>query len=97
LRRLFAWICPTGGEGWYLLNASPVQDDRINIALLLSTGLLNWLIVRKPVEIYHRVEIRPDCLIIEGTEILWLHRMEKQIADLSTKGRRQSGSRRQLP
>ena len=31
----------------------------------------------KPVEIYRRIEIRPDCMIIEGADIFWaLRKME---------------------
>jgi hypothetical protein len=39
-------------------------------------AIVNWLIVRKPVEIYRRVEVRPDCMILEGGEIFWLRHME---------------------
>jgi hypothetical protein len=48
----------------------------LNIACLLAAGIVNWLIVRKPVELYRRVEIRPDGMIIEGAEIFWLRHME---------------------
>jgi len=76
LWRLFAWSAATGGEGWYLFNASPVANVWINLACLLIVGLLNWLIVRKPVELYRRIEIRPDCMILEGSEVFWLRFME---------------------
>jgi hypothetical protein len=76
LWRLFAWSSVTGGEGWYLFQLSPVGSGWIQLLCLLAIGLLNWLIVRKPVELYRRIEIRPDCLILEGSEVFWLRFME---------------------
>ncbi len=74
--RVFAWICFTGIEGWYLLDRSPVHGMWINIACLLAVAVINWLIVRKPVELYRHIEIRPDCMIIEGAEVFWRRSME---------------------
>jgi hypothetical protein len=74
--RVFAWTAATGGEGWYVLHHSPVANVWLNLACLLAVGIVNWLIVRKPVELYRRVEIRPDGMIIEGAEIFWLRHME---------------------
>ena len=76
LWRFFAWSAATGGEGWYLFHAPPVQNVWVNLACLLAIGLLNWFIVKKPVEVYRRMEFRPDCLILEGTEVFWLRLME---------------------
>ena len=61
---------------WLTLGHSPVQSEWINVIFLLGIAVLNWLIVAKPVEIYRRVEIRPDCLILEGAEVFWLALME---------------------
>jgi hypothetical protein len=49
--------------------ARVVHNIWINLACLLAVGVLNWLIVAKPVEVYRWVEIRPDCMIIEGADI----------------------------
>jgi hypothetical protein len=57
--RVFAWTAATGGEGWYVYHHSPVRNIWLNLAYLLAAGIVNWLIVRKPVEIYRWVEIRP--------------------------------------
>jgi len=76
LWRLFAWTAAFSGEGWYLLHYSPVENLWLNLACMLAIGVVNWLIVRKPVEIYRRVEIRPDCMIIEGADVFWLRFME---------------------
>jgi len=76
LWRLFAWTASFGGEGWYLFHYSPVHNLWINLACLIGIGVANWLIVRKPVEVYRTIEIRPDCMIIEGADIFWLRHME---------------------
>jgi hypothetical protein len=75
LWRFFAWTLSTGGEAMFLFNQPLVQDDTGRIVLLAIFALINWLIVRQPVEIYRKVEIRPDCLIID-TDIFWVEFME---------------------
>jgi len=76
LWRLFAWTASTGIAGWLLYHHSPVQSAWINIAALLTLAVINWFIVAKPIELYRRVEIRPDCMILEGSDVFWLHLME---------------------
>jgi len=48
----------------------------LSLFCLLVAAIINWLIVRKPVEVYRRIEIRPDCMIIDGTDIFWARQME---------------------
>jgi hypothetical protein len=74
--RVFAWTAATGYEGWYLRHYSPVQSVWINIACFVAIAALNYLIVRKPIEVYRRAELRPDCMILEGTDIFWARMME---------------------
>jgi hypothetical protein len=76
LWRLFACTASTGGEGWYLYYHSPVDSIWINVLCVLAIGVLNWFIVSKPVEVYRRVEIRPDCMILDGADVFWLRHME---------------------
>jgi hypothetical protein len=38
--------------------------------------VINWLIVRKPVEIQCSIEIRPDCMILNGADVFLLQYME---------------------
>lgn len=76
LWRLFAWSFFTGLEGWFLLHHSPVQTGWVNFIAFLAACVINWLIVSKPVEIYRRLEIRPDCLIIDGCDVFWRRLME---------------------
>ncbi|WP_165055182.1 hypothetical protein [Methylocystis sp. MJC1] len=76
LWRLFAWSGFTGLEGWFLLHHSPVQIGWVNFIAFLAACAVNWLIVAKPVELYRRIEIRPDCLIIDGSDVFWRRLME---------------------
>ena len=94
--RVFAWSAATGAEAWLLLWHSPVQSLWINIALLILMASINGFIVWKPVELYRRIEIRPDCMIIEGEEVFWLRLMETGWPALSARRGRQSGSVRHL-
>jgi hypothetical protein len=73
---VFAWAASTGGEAWFLYHHSPVQSFWLNLACWVVIGVINALIVMKPVELYRSVEVRPDCMIIEGAEIFWLSHME---------------------
>jgi hypothetical protein len=76
LWRIFAWTIFTGIEGWYLLHHSPVHAVWINVACLLTIAVVNGLIVRKPVELYRTLEIRPDCIILESRDVFWRRLME---------------------
>ena len=74
--RLLAWSVATGYAAWHLSHNSPVQATWINVFCLVAIALLNWLIVARPVEVHRRIEVRPDCLILEGADIFWRERME---------------------
>jgi hypothetical protein len=74
--RLFIWLAFTGLEAGYLLNYASPQNQWIAIIALLATVIANWLIVAKPVELYRRIEIRPDCMIIEGNDVFWSRYIE---------------------
>jgi hypothetical protein len=76
LWRLFAWTCASGLEGWLLLNRSPVESAWINLVCFVFIGAINWFIVKKPVEIYRLIELRLDCMILEGKDVFWVERME---------------------
>jgi hypothetical protein len=76
LWRLFAWTISTGWEGWYVLHHSPVHTLWINLACLLAVAIINAVIVAAPVEIYRHVEIRPDCMILDGADVFWSRQME---------------------
>jgi hypothetical protein len=76
LWRLFAWSLFTGAEGFLLLAHSPFHAGATSIACLIVMAIINWLIVRKPVQVYRNVEIRPDCMILDGADLFWRRSME---------------------
>lgn len=76
LWRLLVWTVFTAAEGTFLYERSPLQSPWITIACFIAAAILNWLVVRRPVEIYRSLEIRPDAMIIEGQEIFWRQFME---------------------
>lgn len=76
LWRLLAWSVSSGLEGWYLLRHSPVQSPAVNLTLMIVMMIINALIVMKPVEIYRTLDIRPDCMIIDGVDVFWRRFME---------------------
>ena len=66
----------TGAAAWLLLYHSPVHNFAINFAVLIVTAVINWLIVRQPIQIYRSIEIRPDRMILDGRDVFWLRHME---------------------
>ncbi len=76
LWRAFAWTTATSFEAWFLLCRSPVESTWINLLCLIAVAGVNFLIAWKPPELYRSVEIRPDCMIVEGKDVFWLSRME---------------------
>jgi len=76
LRRLLLWSVATGIEAWVLAHHSPIANDLINALSLAAAGILNWLIVRQPVETYRTIEIRPDCMILDQRDLFWRWHME---------------------
>ncbi len=75
--RVLAWTAASGFDAWVLLYHSPVQSIWINGLCLLLAAAINLFIVWKAVEVYRKIEIRPDCLILEGREVFWLGMMEE--------------------
>lgn len=76
MRRFCLWGVATGIAARFVLHASPVRSLAVNLALLGVAALVNWLIVRQPVEVYRTIEIRPDSMIIDGRDTFWLQYME---------------------
>jgi hypothetical protein len=74
--RVFAWTLFTSLETRYLAPYSPLENHWTNIALLLAIAAINFLIVSKSVEVYRRIEIRPDCMIMEGVDVFWARHMD---------------------
>lgn len=74
--RVFAWTAFTGFEYWLVSQDSPVESLWINGVCLLAAAAANFFILWKLPETYRSVEIRPDCMVIEGSDVFWLSRME---------------------
>jgi hypothetical protein len=66
----------TGYEAWFIHNFSPVSVWLLNVLSFVIVALVNFMIVIKQVEVYRSIEIRPDCMIIEGTDVFWLRLIE---------------------
>jgi hypothetical protein len=73
--RVLAWSAATGFEAWILLHHSPVGSGAINLACFFVAMIVNAVIVWKPPELYRSLEIRPDCMILEGRDVFWLRMM----------------------
>lgn len=75
LVKIFFWFAAMGGTGWYAWGASPYPMKlatagplTFNIIGLLVMAIIYAVILARPVEIYRSVEVRPDRLILDGTE-----------------------------
>lgn len=76
LRRFVIWGIATAAAAWFLLSHSPVHNLALNFAALIVTAVINWLIVRQPIQVYRSIEIRPDGMILDGRDIFWLRYIE---------------------
>jgi hypothetical protein len=76
VRRLCLWGIATGAAAWLLLHQSPVRNLAVNIAAIIVIAVINWLIVRQPIEVYRSIEIRAECMILDGHDTFWLRHME---------------------
>lgn len=76
VRRLFMWLVATAAAYGYIFELSPVRDTATRWVLFAVMAIVNWLIVAKPVELYRTIEIRPDCMIVEGADVFWRGHME---------------------
>jgi hypothetical protein len=70
-----AWTFATGFEFWFIRYHSPVDGFFINAGCFLLAAVANWLIVRNPPEISRSIEVRSDCMIVEGTDVFWLEKI----------------------
>jgi hypothetical protein len=75
--RLLAWSVSTGIAGWAVFDQMPLHSQWIAVGCLFGVAVVNAFIVAKPVELYRSIEIRPDCMILEGGDTFWLGVMEE--------------------
>lgn len=76
LWRIFVWAVATGGEGWFFLHEALAHASWVNVLCLIALAIVNLLIVRKPVELYRTLEIRPEGMILDGADMFRAERME---------------------
>jgi hypothetical protein len=65
--RVFAWTVATGLGGWMVFSVSSLSVLQCLLALVLLM-FVNWFLVRRPIEVPHSVEIRPDAMIVDGKD-----------------------------
>lgn len=76
LRRIVLWSVMTGTAGWFLLAPSPREAGWGAIFGVVALAVVNWLIVRRPVEVYRTLEVRHDCMILDGKDLFWARMTE---------------------
>ncbi|MCP3477648.1 hypothetical protein NLM33_46695 [Bradyrhizobium sp. CCGUVB1N3] len=57
--------------GWLIV---PADDDFLSapvLGVLAATALIDWLILRFKIRARHSVEVRPDCMIIDGKDVFF--------------------------
>lgn len=74
--RLVAWSAATFADAYFVLQPENAQHKALSLFCLLVAAIINLLIVRKPVEAYRSIEIRPDSMVIDGTDTFWVRKME---------------------
>ncbi len=70
------WTLATGYDAHLLLENSPVHAAWITWACIALGAVINALIAFSRVEIYRTVEIRADCMIVDGMHVFWAGKME---------------------
>ncbi|MBB5048548.1 hypothetical protein HNR60_003315 [Rhodopseudomonas rhenobacensis] len=69
------WATCTAATGWWLFERSqftPVWQWGLFAAVAITLGYL----LSRPKEIARTIEIRADCMILDGADVFWLDRME---------------------
>lgn len=67
-----AWTSATSFEFWFVWHHSPLGGFFTNAFCFLLAAFINWQIVRNPPEVARSIEIRADCMIVEGKDVFWL-------------------------
>jgi hypothetical protein len=70
------WSAAMVITAWFAFHASPIHSTPINLFLLAAFGVLYWLVVRKPVELYRKIEIRPDAMILDRADVFRRDQLE---------------------
>ncbi len=70
------WLAAMAVTLWFLSDVTPLTSPVLNGIAAVVMGWVYWLIVRKPVAVYRRIEIRPDCMILEGEDVFFREEFE---------------------
>jgi hypothetical protein len=73
--RVILWAAMTYAAWWLIRYYSPLVWF-LNLGILVLAGIINWWIVRRPIGIARSIEIRSDCMIIDGKDVFWLSFIE---------------------
>jgi hypothetical protein len=68
--RIILWTAMTYAALWLIRNYSPL-DWILNSTALAMAGYINFWIVRRPIGAARSIEIRSDCMIIDGEDVFW--------------------------
>jgi hypothetical protein len=66
------WLSAMVFEITYIDNHAAHLNDVAKLFALVSVGVVNYFIVFAPHYAWHSIEIRPDCMIINGRDLFWL-------------------------
>lgn len=67
-----------------ILNHTPlVEDDGSRFIVLVAAGCLYAWLLRRPTEITRTIEIRQDCMILDGVDVYWAEFMEVSLPGFS--------------
>jgi hypothetical protein len=69
--RVFTWVMASGMGGWLLLFAVGSVSILNVFVVFPLLMLINWLIVRRKIIVSHSVEIRPECMILDGEDVFY--------------------------
>jgi hypothetical protein len=73
--RIVLWMAMTYAALWLIHNYSPL-GWLLNLGGLVLAGYVNFWIVRRPIGAARSIEIRSDCMIIDGTDVFWMSLIE---------------------
>lgn len=76
LGKIALWLLAMLATAAYLRYASPLQGEVSNGIALFVMAVIYTIILWGATEVYRRVEIRPDCMIIDGIDVFWAYNME---------------------
>ncbi len=84
----FLWLAATAVDSAVLLAYASGLQMPLLIAGWIVAALLNLIIVMKPIEVYRTIEIRPDCMILDGSDTFFLRHMQGEWPQLEPRGDR---------